>query len=561
MGDFKWAPVLGDIALNALGQGVGVGLVKLFNRNPLAVQAYDRLRALNPRLTRDAVEIQKIAKEQYGIDLTTAQSTEMRSLLAAERQAGRWPETMDKVYDARNKQWGEQVPDAIRGEIAKVTPARGEEASKAFRAGADTIVKEAEKKAADDAKGHYKAAFSANRDVASPQLNRLLKTKSGKAALHEAIDIMDDKMALAGTPDAELTEAMREAAALGRSEFVPGGVSKGLKLQTWDFIKQGLWRLEKAAEKDTGQSTSKSKAIGKIRRKMVKELDRLDVTAMTGPKSRKTAGGEYARARGFFQSGMEAKDAILHGGVEMLRKTKSDTVKLVNKIFNEGNVTPEEVGRMRAKFYAGGQGDAWEAGVGRWLEGALGAATKEFKQGIGNVPGTFFARVWGTNEQKSITKAALGASRMEGFEVFLKVLDKARKSFPEGSPTATDFGSMAPDAISRATRVVGKGLSGSTYLNLGDKISAGVTNIRQPAARIRLADALFSPDGLKQLKKLRLLSPTNARALTIVSDIMVKAGVHETREALESEASGAPLDPKIKAEWEKFQRSSRPATE
>lgn len=556
--DYDVFPAILDTVLSGAGQGLGNFMVRLANRNPLAVEMYDRLKAMNPEKIRAAEDIQRVAREEYGVDLTVGQATSLRSLLARERQAGRWPETTDEVYAKRDVQWGEQVPAAIRQEIGRGTALSGEEAAQTFKAGADKIVEQAEVAARQASKGHYEAAYAANQSMASPLINRILRTPSGKAALREAVDIINDDMALVGKIDPELTAALREAVRLGRAEAVPGGVAGGLKLRTLDYVKRGLWRLEESA-KGAGPATDKSRAIGKLRRKLTAELDRLDETRRAGPRSFKAEGGDYAKARGYYQDGVEAKDAILHGGVDLLRQEKSDTVRLVNKIFNEGNVTPEEVGRMRAKFYNGGQGDAWEAGVGRWLEGALNAATKEFKQGAGNVPGTFYSRVWGTGEQKAITRAALGTERMPGFETFLRVLHYARKALPEGSPTATDVSAMAPDAISTSVRRGLKALNVNTYANIGDTVSAGVSALRQPGARVRLMERLFDPKGVKLLKKLRMLSPLSNRAVKLVADFMFKTGVLEIQEGLfETDVSGAPLDPDISKEWERENPSPQP---
>ena len=556
--DYDVFPAIVDAVASMGGQGLGNIMVKLANRNPLAVEMYDRLKAMSPEKIRAAEDIQRLAREEYGVDLTVGQATSLRSLLARERQAGRWPETTDEVYAKRDVQWGEQVPAAIRQEIGRGTALSGEEAAQSFRTGADKIVEQAEVAARQASKGHYEAAYAANQSMASPTINRILRTPSGKAALREAVDIINDDMALVGKIDPELTAALREAVRLGRAEAVPGGVAGGLKLRTLDYVKRGLWRLEESA-KGAGPATDKSRAIGKLRRKLTKELDRLDETRRAGPRSFKLEGGDYAKARGYYQDGIEAKDAILHGGVDLLRREKSDTVRLVNKIFNEGNITPEEVGRMRAKFYAGGQGDAWEAGVGRWLEGALNAATKEFKQGAGNVPGTFYSRVWGTGEQKAITRAAMGHARMPGFETFLRVLHHARKALPEGSPTASDIGTMAPEAVSTIVRRGGKMLSANTYLNPGDSVAAGVSALRQPGARIRLMERLFDPEGVKLLRQLRMLSPLSSRAVKLVSDFMFKSGVLQVQEGLfETDASGAPLDPKISKEWERANPSPQP---
>lgn len=541
--------VLGDAALNSGGQLAGNALVKLFTKNPLGVKAFDRLKAMNPEELANAQNIQKIAKEEFNIDLTTGQATELRSMLGWERKAARWDETADQVYKYRDKQWGVDVPQAIRSSIDKISPQRGEDAVQAFKGGADDVIAEAEAKAQAAAKEHYTDAYAANQNMNSPYINRVLKTPSGKKALAEARDILQDDMALLTKPDPELTAIMNDMVMLGKMDKQSTrGVGEGFKLRTLDYVKRGLWRLEeKAKAANAGKAWDKSRTINKLRRKFTKELDRLDETQWAGANknARKSAGGSYAQARSNFASGSEEAEVILTGGVGYLRNLKSDTAATVRKIFEDSaSLTPEEVGRMRMMFHGANKGKEWDAGVARWLDDALNKATKEFKQGQGNVPGTFYATVWGTGEQKARTAAAIGNQRMPGFERLLMVLDKARKVLPEGSPTATDVGSVAPDKISSVVKGGAKLANVDTLANPGNAVSGFVADLRQPAARIRLADALFSADGTKVLSRLKMMNPKSEKAAKLVADFLTKAGVSSAKAPFSNETYRAPAEMK-----------------
>lgn len=514
--DYEWLPALGDAMLNSAGQGAGNLVVKMFNRNPLGVPAFDRMKALDEETINSAEKIQKFAKDEYGIDLTTGQATGLRSMLVWERNLGRWDETADDVAAFRENVITNQVPGAVRQEIRKISPLRGEEAAQSFKQGADSVVKAAEKKAVNDSEAFYKSAFDANPDISSPLINRILKTESGKSALKMTREEMNDARTLMATPDEELTQQMRVLADIDRMERVSPGVSRGLKLRTLDLIKQKLYDLEQAA-KENGRATYRSRAIGKQRKQLTKELDRMDAT-----------GGDYARARAFYGEGAEQAEVLLSGPVGALKKNKSDTVRLVNTVFNDGNLTPQAVGRMRAKFYANDMSDQWNAGVARWLEGHLNEATKQYTQGMGNTPGTFYKRVWGSGEQREIVRQAIGPEKMEGFERFMMVLDRARKNLPEGSPTPTDMGRRAPDPVGEKISLGVKAVSPDTYLGLGKNIGDSVLTLREPARRIALMEQLFSKQGVTTLRKLRMLSPKSAQATKIVSDFIMKGSVGGT---------------------------------
>ena len=180
----------------------------------------------------------------------------------------------------------------------------------------------------------YKEAFRANQDMSSKAIDRILKTPAGKKALAGARIRMENKMALMGKADTDLSDQARFLASIDQMDVMPDGVSKGMKLRTMDFIKQEM--------DDMINSTKRQLATGKARRgeyadlidlknKLLKEMDSLDVTASAGPNSVKAEGGAYKRARQVYAGDAKNKQALLDGR-NFLKEDAEVTQNMIAKL-------------------------------------------------------------------------------------------------------------------------------------------------------------------------------------------------------------------------------------
>lgn len=157
----------------------------------------------------------------------------------------------------------------------------------------------------------YDSAMAANQSVESPAINRILETPAGKAALKKAATTMQNDQTLVSRVDPEATAALKEAAMLGKADYVPGGVGTGLKLRTLDYVKRSLGSMESMAKR--AGDNDEARILGDLRRGLTKELDKADVTAKAGPNSFKTEGGDYARARKMASDKFANQDALETG--------------------------------------------------------------------------------------------------------------------------------------------------------------------------------------------------------------------------------------------------------
>lgn len=163
----------------------------------------------------------------------------------------------------------------------------------------------------DKAAPLYKSAFTANQAVESPVIDKILNTDFGKSALQGAKDRMNTKMARLAVPDPELTEQARDAGLI-----VPGGVAKGLKLQTLDLVKQDMDDQINATIKKVAKGDMREGELNDmkdLRKSFVNELDANDVTAKAGPNSLKADGGDYAKARAAYAGPSRSLEAVQMG--------------------------------------------------------------------------------------------------------------------------------------------------------------------------------------------------------------------------------------------------------
>lgn len=169
----------------------------------------------------------------------------------------------------------------------------------------------------------YTKAYAANKDISSPVINRLLKTNAGQKALSFAANRMNTKMSLMGVPDAELAEQAELA-----GQAATGGISKGLKLQTYQYVKEGYDNQISSAL----ASGEKGLAKDLIEQKngMVGELDKID---------KQTTGGLYAQARSTYATAAQAKDALEQGRGFM----KMDPEEIEAFIKDKNTSNPEKV--------------------------------------------------------------------------------------------------------------------------------------------------------------------------------------------------------------------------
>lgn len=166
----------------------------------------------------------------------------------------------------------------------------------------------------------YSSAYAANQNIESRVINRILKTPSGRQAFKNARVTLQNLRKNLSKTDPELAAQLRETGEKATGK----GVGRGLKLEFLDQVKKELFDLESAAKSQFGKATAKSRSITELRRDLIKEMDKVDVTAQAGPNSLKVDGGDYAKAR-LLAGDKLANQEALELGSDFLSKAKFST--------------------------------------------------------------------------------------------------------------------------------------------------------------------------------------------------------------------------------------------
>lgn len=146
----------------------------------------------------------------------------------------------------------------------------------------------------------YQAAFKANQTVQSPVIDRILQTPEGKSALAEAAKNMQNEMSLVARPDPELTAMAKELQDIGLMGETQGGVARGLKLKTLDYIKKSMDDTINTAYRAGNES--EARRIINLKNGLVSEIDAADKSGLYA-KARK-ASGDYLSNKSAMDSGL-----------------------------------------------------------------------------------------------------------------------------------------------------------------------------------------------------------------------------------------------------------------
>lgn len=259
-----------------------------------------------PAMARNAQSMQGLSK-QYGVELTLPEllaQTDIDPLLARQSVLAKAPETTGDIQALLQRRMGTmqqpgQIQQAVNRTANTLAPGSYDDLAQQLlvsgREGANRITQNLSKQASP----LYREAFSANRSIASPELDRILETPAGRAALANARTILQNEGTRLGIPDKELGEIARELGIKSQ-----GGIAAGLKLETYDLIKRSLQDMSKQEWAGTapGRDNPLARSYDSLSQRLISELDNLDVTGITGPNSTRPDGGAYARARAVYSS-------------------------------------------------------------------------------------------------------------------------------------------------------------------------------------------------------------------------------------------------------------------
>ncbi|WP_149541430.1 hypothetical protein [Siccirubricoccus phaeus] len=447
-----WFSVAGQGGSAALGQGIGLGIGRLIEANPAGVTG-----AADRRFFRDPTaraEAQRLADEgrQEGVTLLAGDVTNRRSLLQRDRQLGRFPDTADDMAAVVQRRNTVEVPGAIDRRIAGSagnTPSV-EGGRAAFTQGARNVIDDAFERMQGLNSPLFQRAWEARPGpVWSEDLDALLRRPAIARAWQEA-------QTAAANSGRELPPLFRVSADGNRLELVDAALHPDM--QAWHQIKRGLDQivnggsdpLTGAMRMPGGRDVREARDA--LRAALVRENPAYgEALAESAPRLQAFADLE---ATGIARTARREGQGASNEGLAA--------------IFDGAKMAPERVAQYRQSFLDAGQEDAWRAGLSAYLRDAMEAAQKTTQRGEpSNVAGKFYQQVFGTPQRREALAQAMGGAGTQEYQEFartMRVLQAASRSFPEGSPTATDAGARSGFA-SGAARAAGGAANALNPLN------------------------------------------------------------------------------------------------
>lgn len=503
----------GQAALAGGGELAGAagiaGYNRLFGRNTLRAAGHDVAALRNPQ---NLAQWQQLAQEarRRGITLTPGNLTNVRSLLAAERQIGRQPEGQDALYDmyfARNTQ---QVPDAVRAEIAPLSPTSSPAlGARQFQQGAaDTLdALRAQRTAA--ASPHYVAAFNSGvvPDI-QPVLDSITNAMPATAQSSASRRVLD-------TAYHDLTETVTQRIG-GRPVQVRRPITNYEQMHSAkEAIDNELDALEQRGFNQSEINKARA-ALTPIQQQLTRIL--------------RAAHPEYERGYQAFIANSPAVDQASQGLVGLAARDRQ-FYDAVPDLIAKGDTL--SIAAARQSYEQAGQLPAWQAGVRTYLENALRDAQAVTQTGApANVAGKFHQAVWGDQTLRANLAAAYGGgpagrARLHTFQQLMDVLEAAARSPAEGSPTATDLAGRA-GFTGRGAKVTATAVEGANPFNVPKAAGSWIRNFSQGRNIRELADIYTNDNAMRELMRLRLMRPGTQQATRLVANVLEKYGYLES---------------------------------
>lgn len=466
----------------------------------------------------EVLEIEMLGKK-HGIDLTTPQTTRSAELVSRFNMLGDYPETADRVFGIRKKQF-DQINNAI-GEyldtIAPPTTTPGGAGRRAVEAATEAVG--APRKAATKASQKYYDEAKQIRGV----------------DIGSTVEKVDALMDVAPRGSAERRSLQKIRNMITRQEKDASGNLIDVpedRIASLDKIKKeinGMW------EKDPKTAPDKE-AQGSINAVLDDMLTSVDEQVPV-----------YKQARDAYSSKM--KDL----GAEELQKTKLGQVaklegdkaeKAAHVLFSPSQSSPEAVAIAKEGIIREGGEDAWNELLRVHAQNAL-ESVKETASGSGihNIGGKWRKKLFGDPQQRKNLKAAMSKQQFENLDDFMKVLDRAGLILRKESETATRM--ISGERAKREAEIpfISAGLKTMAY-PLRTPLKTAIDKFHEYLFIQRnkgLIELMDSPKAARQLKRMLQLKPESQTLIRQLGTFLSTSGAVPVKRDLE--LSIAPTSP------------------
>lgn len=504
----------GNIALQggtaALGQGLGLGIGRMIERNPVGVTGSADRNWFRDPANRIQAEAAANTGTAEGITLLPGDVTGRRSLLARDRQLGRFADTADDMATVAARRNESEIPTAVRRRIQMTTggtPSIDMGAGRLAQGATDIIESERNRIGGIASPLFERAWNAAPGNVWDDTLAELIQRPAVAQAWREA----QTRAANSGRPLPEIFRA--RPGANGGLELVPEAAPD---MRAWHQIKMALDRMVEGGVAPDGAVRGPMTDVRVARDALRGHLGAINP--------------EYATALSRYAQEWRPFQSLLESGIGRTadRGGTGAANEGLSAMFDGSRMAPENIAQYRAIFASNGQEGAWREGLASYLQQSLNDAMRVTQRGEPSNPaGKFYQQVFGTEQRREAIAAAFGGRNTPEFQQFertMGVLRHAARSLPEGSPTATDMSAregFASGWAQTARNLVTSILSPQTIgTRAGDAIIEGSAgrNARELAAR-----AVAGPAANAQfLNEVRLM-PNSA---TVLLPLLSQGGLY-----------------------------------
>lgn len=463
----KTQEAIGEAALDVAGTGAGALIAKGVNSKVL--------KQLAGRARQSAQDLMVTAKRDFGIDLSWAEASNLKSLIQRQQYLNRAPGSMDPLYDrylARMPQIRQAVDnfiDSLGGSGSAVQAA--DDVIGAARSSIDKLKTARTTQTAPLYRAAYAAAPTVDASSVRAAIGRQMQNATGsyKSFLREKLGELGD----AASVSSEKLHNIR---------------------QDLDAAMRGqLTRYADIQPRDVQQIEALRAPIDNV---------------LKGVPGFQAADAEFARLSGpIDQAAREMTGQIAN-------KRLPDIASLSNQLFNGKAIDLDAFKAVRDRIYAESP-EAWQSMV-RWhLATQWDTVTRRGAPGEVRNLGTRFVRaIWGAGDDKqaALMRAALDhePDAKRALTTLVDVLNATGRALYEGSPTQP-LQAQAREAASEAMSASPIGRVAQTgrlaSFEALPRVAQWVQEMLTGAYNARLADALFDPNFQQAMAQVRRSGP------------------------------------------------------
>lgn len=424
-----------------------------------------------------------------GVDLNVAQRTDLPSVKAKYDVLASMPTSRDVVAEHATKQ-ARQANDAADKFISRVSKvADVDEAGTQARDAAKQVIAKLTQERSAAAKPLYQKAFTEFTEFTEQQAEQLARLRTSPT--------FRDAERLANRLYAD------DLATMGAKEMPQAGALRDLH-----YTKLALDKLIGDSATGGYNKTSRGSIIG-LKNELLKVMD--------------DASPSYAQARSTFSHMTPNIVSVQDGIISKVAGLKDEqAIEAARMVFSDGR-SPAAVERMRTLFVKSGLEDDWNAMLASHLRETFAKAGKETMAGgeAVNQAAKWRAALVGNPRQYRLMEKSMSPQQFQAFNDMMDVFEAMGRTAGagQGSQTAGRQEGMRLLRQESGSGAVGQAAGLLSPQNFGSRAANWLAEVRLGNHAEKLAQVMTSPDGIRRLRDLRRLSPTDQRFIAGASSL------------------------------------------